>query len=86
MADEYLRLAYHGLRAKDKSFNATMKTDYDETIGIDKYYSAGYWQGNSEFNHQCILCSNGKKETATGRGYEPTVTVSTKKIDNKIDS
>ena len=33
MADEYLRLAYHGLRAKDKSFNATMKTDYDETIG-----------------------------------------------------
>ncbi len=33
MADEYLRLAYHGLRAKDKSFNATMKTDFDETIG-----------------------------------------------------
>jgi signal transduction histidine kinase len=33
LADEYLRLAYHGLRAKDNSFNATMKTDYDETIG-----------------------------------------------------
>ena len=33
LADEYLRLAYHGLRAKDKSFNATMKTDYDESIG-----------------------------------------------------
>ena len=33
LADEYLRLAYHGLRAKDKSFNATMKTDFDETIG-----------------------------------------------------
>ncbi|MFZ1328116.1 MAG: hypothetical protein WAW27_03750, partial [Chitinophagaceae bacterium] len=33
LADEYLRLAYHGLRAKDKSFNATMKTDYDATIG-----------------------------------------------------
>ena len=32
LADEYLRLAYHGLRAKDKSFNATMKTDYDESI------------------------------------------------------
>jgi hypothetical protein len=25
LADEYLRLAYHGLRAKDKSFNATLK-------------------------------------------------------------
>jgi two-component system NtrC family sensor kinase len=34
LADEYLRLAYHGLRAKDKSFNATMKTDFDETIGM----------------------------------------------------
>ena len=33
LADEYLRLSYHGLRAKDKSFNATMKTDFDETIG-----------------------------------------------------
>src|SRR5207244_8480500 len=33
LADEYLRLAYHGLRAKDKSFNATLKADYDETIG-----------------------------------------------------
>src|SRR3954470_21501621 len=33
LADEYLRLAYHGLRAKDKSFNATMKTDFNESIG-----------------------------------------------------
>jgi signal transduction histidine kinase len=33
LADEYLRLAYHGLRAKDKSFNATLKTDFDESIG-----------------------------------------------------
>ena len=34
LADEYLRLAYHGLRAKDKSFNATMKTDFDDSIGM----------------------------------------------------
>jgi len=33
LADEYLRLAYHGLRAKDKSFNAELKTDFDEMIG-----------------------------------------------------
>ncbi|MBA4411575.1 MAG: histidine kinase [Odoribacter sp.] len=32
LADEYLRLAYHGLRAKDKSFNATMKTDFDPNL------------------------------------------------------
>jgi signal transduction histidine kinase len=33
LADEYLRLAYHGLRAKDKSFNATMNTSFDENVG-----------------------------------------------------
>ena len=33
LADEYLRLAYHGLRAKDKSFNATLETDFDQTLG-----------------------------------------------------
>jgi signal transduction histidine kinase len=32
LADEYLRLAYHGLRAKDKSFNAEFKTEFDETL------------------------------------------------------
>ncbi len=32
LADEYLRLSYHGLRAKDKSFNANFKTDFDENI------------------------------------------------------
>jgi signal transduction histidine kinase len=34
LADEFLHLAYHGLRAKDKTFNATLKTDYDKTIGM----------------------------------------------------
>ncbi len=33
LADEYLRLSYHGLRAKDKDFNANFKTDFDESIG-----------------------------------------------------
>ncbi|SDB19688.1 His Kinase A (phospho-acceptor) domain-containing protein [Flavobacteriaceae bacterium MAR_2010_188] len=33
LADEYLRLAYHGLRAKDKTFNATLNTDFDESVG-----------------------------------------------------
>ena len=32
LADEYLRLAYHGLRAKDKDFNATMETHFDSTL------------------------------------------------------
>src|SRR4051794_27399899 len=33
LADEYLRLSYHGMRAKDKLFNATIETHFDESIG-----------------------------------------------------
>ena len=62
LADEYLRLAYHGLRAKDKSFNATMKTDFDESIGKHQYHSAGYWKSVAQFIQQCFLCSNRKKK------------------------
>jgi hypothetical protein len=45
LADEYLRLAYHGLRAKDKSFNATLKTDYDQSIGNINIISTGFRKG-----------------------------------------
>ena len=34
LADEYLRLSYHGLRAKDKSFNATLITNFDENLPL----------------------------------------------------
>ena len=64
LADEYFRLAYHGLRAKDKSFNATLKTEYDESIGLVNSYSAGYWQSIAEFDYKCVLCCCGKKATA----------------------
>jgi C4-dicarboxylate-specific signal transduction histidine kinase len=33
LTDEYLRLSYHGMQAKDKSFKAEIKTNFDESIG-----------------------------------------------------
>jgi two-component system NtrC family sensor kinase len=33
LADEYLRLSFHGLRATDKKFDANMETDFDKSIG-----------------------------------------------------
>ena len=50
LADEYLRLAYHGLRAKDKSFNATLKTNFDETYRQHQHHSTGYRQSNSQLD------------------------------------
>jgi len=41
LADEYLRFSYHGMRAKDKSFNATLQTNFDET----KRKKENSWRG-----------------------------------------
>ena len=83
LADEYLRLAYHGLRAKDKSFNAAIKTDYDENIGLVKIISQDIGRVILNLITNAFYAVMDKKKLQP-EGYEPTVTVSTKKIDNKI--
>jgi len=83
LADEYLRLAYHGLRAKDKSFNAAIKTDYDENIGLIKIISQDIGRVILNLITNAFYAVMEKKKLYQN-GYEPTVTVSTKKIDNKI--
>jgi hypothetical protein len=57
LADEYLRLSYHGMRAKDKSFNAEIKTDFEESIGKINIVAQGYRQSVAEFVQQCFLCN-----------------------------
>jgi two-component system, NtrC family, sensor kinase len=83
LADEYLRLAYHGLRAKDKSFNAAIKTDYDENIGLIKIISQDIGRVILNLITNAFYAVMEKKKLQPA-GYEPTVTVSTKKIDHKI--
>jgi two-component system, NtrC family, sensor kinase len=86
LADEYLRLSYHGLRAKNKSFNSDFKTDLEENLPkiavisqdlgrvfLNLINNAFYAVGKRE---------NGSK--ATGGNFKPLVLVSTKNIDNQI--
>lgn len=90
LADEYLRLAYHGLRAKDKSFNATMKTDFDESIGniniipqdigrviLNLITNAFYAVTQKK---RSLLPTEGGIENPDN-SYEPTVTVITRKLN-----
>jgi two-component system NtrC family sensor kinase len=83
LADEYLRLAYHGLRAKDKSFNATIKTDYDETIGNIHIIPQDIGRVILNLIINAFYVVNEKK-TQQPNGYEPTVSVSTKKMNDKV--
>lgn len=84
LADEYLRLAYHGMRAKDKTFNAAMKTDFDENIGLVKIMSQDIGRVVLNLITNAFYAVNEKKKQKP-EGYEPTVTVITKKIDNKVE-
>ena len=84
LADEYLRLAYHGLRAKDKSFNVTLKTEYDENL--DKVNIISQDMGRVMLNliNNAFYAVDEKRKSQLN-GYEPTVSISTKKLDGKIE-
>ncbi len=84
LADEYLRLAYHGLRAKDKSFNATLKTDFDESIGKVNIVTQDIGRVILNLINNAFYAVDEKKNQQP-QGYEPTVSVSTKKIGDKIE-
>ena len=78
-ADEYLRLAYHGLRAKDKSFNAAMKTDFDETIGLVNVIPQDIGRVILNLITNAFYAVS-EKAKSTSTGYEPTIIVRTQKL------
>jgi len=88
LADEYLRLAFHGLRAKDKSFNAKFETDFDPTV--EKINVVPQEIGRvilNLINNAFYAVNEKKRHASTGSapdGYEPVVTVSTRKTIDKI--
>jgi signal transduction histidine kinase len=84
LADEYLRLAYHGLRAKDKSFNATLKTAFD--VSLEKVNVIPQDMGRVILNlitNAFYVVSEKKKSTLDS--YEPTVSISTKKVNGTVE-
>jgi signal transduction histidine kinase len=84
LADEYLRLAYHGLRAKDKTFNARFETDFDPTV--EKINVTPQEIGRvilNLINNAFYAVTEKKKQHANG--YEPTVTVSTRKNAGRVE-
>ncbi len=83
LADEYLRLAYHGLRAKDKSFNATIKTDFDETIGDINIIPQDIGRVILNLITNAFYAVDEKKKSGI-EGYQPTVSVTTKKEGERV--
>ncbi|MFL0354668.1 ATP-binding protein [Xanthomarina sp. GH4-25] len=83
LADEYLRLAYHGLRAKDKSFNASLITDFDDKIGTVSVIPQDIGRVILNLLTNAFYIVNEKKQS-NQNGYEPTVSLVTKKEVNGV--
>jgi len=91
LADEYIRLCYHGLRAKDKSFNATIKTDFDTSLEKININPQDIGRVILNLLTNAFYVVNEKKKACqtepveANPPYEPTVSVSTKKLDDKVE-
>jgi signal transduction histidine kinase len=83
LADEYLRLSYHGLRAKDKNFNATIDTDFDNSIGKVNIIPQDIGRVLLNlFNNAFYAVNEQKKQNP--ESYNPIVSLKTEKCDDKI--
>ncbi|MDY0103811.1 MAG: tetratricopeptide repeat protein [Lentimicrobium sp.] len=87
LADEYLRLAYHGMRARDNTFNVIMKTDFDPNIiKVDVVpQDMGRVMLNMINNAFFAVAEKSKTAKDNGMTFEPLVTLSTKKLKHEIE-
>lgn len=84
LADEYLRLAYHGMRAKDKEFNADLKTEFDEGIGKINIIAQDIGRVLLNLYNNAFYAVK-PPSSLKGEHYSPLVRISTKKINDKIE-
>ncbi|MDX1332439.1 MAG: ATP-binding protein, partial [Robiginitalea sp.] len=84
LADEYLRLAYHGLRAKDKSFNASMETDFDDSVGQIDLIPQDIGRVLLNLVTNAFYAVNERK-TSAAEGYKPTVWLQTKSTAEGVE-
>jgi signal transduction histidine kinase len=80
LADEYLRLAFHGLRAKDKSFNATLKTDFDKSLKNIQIIPQDIGRVILNLINNAFYTVDEKKKLQV-ENYEPTVSISTTAVN-----
>jgi signal transduction histidine kinase len=88
LADEYLRLAYHGWRAKDNNFNCAIETHFDPDLPLVSVIPQDIGRVLLNLINNAFYAVNQRAvETlhATSLPYQPTVTVSTKKLENAIE-
>ena len=89
LVDEYLRLVYHGVKAKERAFNADVKTDFDNSIGKINMIPQDIGRVMVNLVNNAFYAVREKQNHASTssalNGYKPTVSVSTKKVNGKVE-
>ena len=85
LADEYLRLAYQGLRAKDNTFKADFKTSFDPTLGLVEVVPQEIGRVLLNLFNNAFYAVSEKEKQPHPNGYQPTVTVSTGRINGQVE-
>ena len=83
LAEEYLRLAYHGLRAKDKTFNAEIKTEFDSSVGKISVVPQDIGRVILNLINNAFYAVN-EKQKQNISAYEPAVSVTTRRINDLV--
>ena len=84
VCDEFLRLSYHGLRAKDKSFNVAFETNFDESIGEVKVVSQDFGRVILNLINNAFYAVDKKNKAEGNSNYEPTVSLTTASLGDEI--
>jgi two-component system NtrC family sensor kinase len=84
LCDEYLRLAYHGYRAKEKSFNARFESNFDSTLPKVNVVAQDIGRVILNLINNAFYAVSEMKKLR-GNGYQPTVSVVTKNLSDKIE-
>ncbi len=84
VADEYLKIAYHGLRAKDKDFNAELKTDFSTDLGLIEVAPQEIGRVLLNLYNNAFYAVQ-EKQATTPEDYKPTVTVGTTRVNGHTE-
>ena len=91
LCDEYLRLTYHGLRAKDKNFNADFNTDFDKSLSADEAGTGKINVVPQDIGRVLLNLINNafyavnERQQTDGENYKPIVSIQTKKMNNSVE-
>ena len=84
LVDEYLRLTYQGMRAKDKTFNTELQTDFTPNLGLVEVVPPDIGRVLLNLFNNAFYAVQQKQKSAPA-DYQPTVTVSTKQTSDGIE-